>query len=208
MKVIKYIIKRITIFLLLILSLILYPHKVYGKKNIPKKIPYLVYANHISLIDPVFIVTTFFFRNTFYMGKEELFRNPILSWYFKAIGGFPVKRGTADMVAIKQCVNYIKGGDVMVIFPEGTRNQGDFKQLQTFHNGAALVIYNSKAPAIPVYIENKKNMRMFSFTKVYIGEMLDFSDFTGEKLTSENLSACTDTLKEEIEKLIKNANKV
>ncbi len=208
MKVLKYIIKRITIFLLFILSLILYPHKVYGRKNIPKNIPYLIYVNHISLIDPVFIVTAFFFRNTFYMGKEELFKNPVLSWYFKAIGGFPVKRGSADMVAIKQCVNYIKQGDVMVIFPEGTRNQGDFNELQEFHNGAALVIYNSKAPAVPVYLENKKRMKMFSFTKVHIGEMIDFKEFISQKLTSENLTACTDSLKKEMENLMKNAKKL
>ncbi len=208
MKVIKYIIKRITILILFILSLILYPHRVYGKKNIPKKIPYLIYANHVSLIDPVFIVTAFFFRNTFYMGKEELFKNPVLSWYFKAIGGFPVKRGSADMVAIRECVSHIKAGDLMVIFPEGTRNQGDFSKLQQFHNGAALVLYNSKAPAVPVYIENKKNMKIFSFTKVHIGEMVDFKEFTSQKLTSENLSACTDALKAEMEKLMENAKKL
>ncbi len=96
----------------------------------------------------------------------------------------------------------------MVIFPEGTRNQGDFNELQEFHNGAALVIYNSKAPAVPVYLENKKRMKMFSFTKVHIGEMMNFKEFTSQKLTSDNLTACTDSLKKEMENLMKNAKKI
>lgn len=202
MKVIKYIIRRLTIILLFILAHILYPHRVYGRKNIPKGIPYLIYANHISMIDPVFIVITFFFRNTYYMGKEELFKYPVLRGYFRAIGGFPVKRGSADMTAIRECVNIIKQGNVMVIFPEGTRNQGDFNELQTFHNGASLVLYNSKAPAVPVYIENKKKMRMFSFTKVHIGKPVDMSEFTDKRLSSENLSASTVKLKSELEKMM------
>jgi len=202
MKVVKFIIRKLTIYLLLILSHILYPHRIYGKKNRPKNIPYLIYANHISLIDPVFIVTAFINRDTYYMGKEELFKNRILNWYFRAIGGFPVKRGSADMVAIRQCVNYIKSGDIMVIFPEGTRNQGDDTVLQKFHNGASLVLFNSKAPALPVYIENKKKMKIFSYTKVHIGELVDLSEYTSKKLSSENLTSCTDKLKDEMEKLM------
>jgi len=202
MKVVKFIIRKLTIYLLLILSHILYPHRIYGKKNRPKNIPYLIYANHISLIDPVFIVTAFINRDTYYMGKEELFKNRILNWYFRAIGGFPVKRGSADMVAIRQCVNYIKSGDIMVIFPEGTRNQGDDTILQKFHNGASLVLFNSKAPALPVYIENKKKMKIFSYTKVHIGELVDLSEYTSKKLSSENLTSCTDKLKDEMEKLM------
>lgn len=208
MKVIKYIIRRLTIILLFILAHILYPHRVYGRKNIPKGIPYLIYSNHISMIDPVFIVTTFFFRNTHFMGKEELFKNPVLSWYFRAIGGFPVKRGSADMTAIRQCVNIIKQGEVMVIFPEGTRNQGDFNELQTFHNGASLVLYNSKVPAVPVYLENKKGMRMFSFTKVHIGKPIDMSEFTDKRLSSDNLSASTAKLKAEMQKMMEKAKKI
>ncbi|MBN2879046.1 MAG: 1-acyl-sn-glycerol-3-phosphate acyltransferase [Clostridia bacterium] len=202
MKVINYIIRRLSIILLSVLSAIVYPHRVYGRKNIPKNIPYLIYGNHISMIDPVFIITAFSSRNTFYMGKEELFKNPILSWYFRVMGGFPVKRGTADMAAIRQCVNHIKDGDIMVIFPEGTRNTGDHTKLQEFHNGASLVLHNSKVSAIPVYLENKKKMRIFSFTKVHIGELIDMSEYTEGKLTSEKLSASTERLKVELEKLV------
>jgi len=208
MKVIKYIIRRLTIIILYILAHILYPHRVYGRKNIPKGIPYLIYANHVSMIDPVFIVTAFFFRDTHYMGKEELFKNPILAWYFRAIGGFPVKRGSADMIAIRQCVNIIKRGEVMVIFPEGTRNLGDYTELQKFHNGASLVLSNSKAPAVPVYIENKKKMKMFSFTKVHIGKPLDMSEYTSKRLSSENLSASTSKLKAELEQMMEKAKKI
>ena len=204
MKIIKYIVRKTSIFILFILLYILYPHKVYGRKNIPKDIPYLIYGNHTSMIDPVYIVTAFVSRNTYYMGKEELFKNPILSWYFNAIGGFPVKRGTADMAAIRQCVRHIKEGDIMVIFPEGTRNKGDVNKLQKFHNGASLVLFNSKVSALPVYIENKKNMRLFSFTRVHIGKLIDMNEYTSGKLTSENLSVCTDKLKEELVKLMTN----
>ncbi len=204
MKVIKYIIRRLTIYLLFFLSHILFPHKAYGTKNIPKKGPFMIYSNHISMLDPVFIVTTFLFKNSYYMGKEELFKNPILGWYFKAIGGFPVKRGTADMVAIRQCVNIIKQGDVMVIFPEGTRNQGNLKELQEFRNGASLVLYNSKAPALPVYIESRKKVKLFSFTKIHIGKLMDMNEFSSQKLSSDNLNACTQKLKDELEELMKN----
>lgn len=208
MKVANKIVRSVSLFILLILSYILYPHRVYGRKNIPKKTPFLLYGNHTSLIDPVFVITAFKKRMTYYMGKEELFRNPVLNWYFRAIGGFPVKRGSADMVAIKQCVNHIKDGDVMVIFPEGTRNQGDVTKLQKFHNGAALVLINAKAPALPVYIENKKNMRLFSFTKVHIGQLIDTSEYINKRLTSENLTACTGRLQSGLEELMEKAKKL
>ena len=208
MKVVNSIVRNISLFILMILSYILYPHRVYGRKNIPKKTPFLLYGNHTSLIDPVFVVTAFIKRMTYYMGKEELFKKPILNWYFRAIGGFPVKRGSADMIAIRQCVSHIKNGDVMVIFPEGTRNQGDVTKLQKFHNGASLVLFNAKAPALPVYIENKKNMRLFSFTKIHIGELINMSEYTSKKLNNENLTACTNKLQAGLQELMEKAKKV
>src|SRR6266540_929181 len=69
----------------------LWPLKVYGVENIPKKGAAIVVCNHLSMVDP-FMIGYAAPRTICFMGKEELFRNPVVGFFVRATGAFPVDR--------------------------------------------------------------------------------------------------------------------
>lgn len=93
--------------------------QVEGKDNIPLRGAVIIAANHKSYFDPPLAGVAFHNRRLSYMAKSELFRNPLFGWLIRKLGAFPVKRNSADMGAIRQSVRIIKGGEALLIFPEG-----------------------------------------------------------------------------------------
>ena len=95
-----------------------------GRENLPKDRGYVLCPNHLSAIDPVFVVLARFWgKKMWVMAKEELFRNPIVAWLFRHVGVFPVARGRGDRSALDSAIESVRGGRGMLIFPEGTRNK-------------------------------------------------------------------------------------
>ena len=161
MKVIEFIVYKTVIFLCKVFTHLFYPNKVYGKENLKINEPYILYANHIKVLDPIIIVGSVLNRKAYFMGKEELFRKKFAKWFFSAIGGFPVKRGTADMRAIKKSIGFLKSGDCITIFPEGTRNKNEDGTLQEFHNGLGIIALQSMCKMIPCYIDSPGGYKPF-----------------------------------------------
>ena len=93
-----------------------------GTENIPAGGGYILMANHRSMIDPI-ILAEKAHGQVRYMGKMELFRNPILGWALRTIGTFPVDRGAGDTSAIDNSRKVIEEGDILGIFPEGHRSK-------------------------------------------------------------------------------------
>ena len=108
------------------LAWLLFPFKALGRENIPPagaEPPVIFCANHVSIIDPVFLEMCQK-RHIFFMAKAELFD----SWFGrnilgKALGAFPVKRGAGDTGAIDTAEEIVRSGRVLGIFPEGTRSK-------------------------------------------------------------------------------------
>jgi 1-acyl-sn-glycerol-3-phosphate acyltransferase len=94
-----------------------------GVENVPTEGPFVLAANHLTNMD-VFFMQFSLSRPIFFMGKEELFRNPIMDWMLRQMGGFPVYRGAHDEWAICHAEHVLEQGQVLGIFPEGTRNRG------------------------------------------------------------------------------------
>ena len=100
---------------------LLHPVTVQGLENLPRHGALLV-ANHASNWDPLVLATALPMDYRLrVMGKEELFRNPILAWVIRVGGAFPVNRGGADIQAVKTAIQSLKQGWNLLIFPEGTR---------------------------------------------------------------------------------------
>ena len=95
--------------------------KVEGTENIPKDGPLVIASNHLSLLDPP-VLGTAATRKVHFMAKEELFV-PVLGTIYKILGAFPVRRGGADRAAIKHGIDILESGQVLAIFPEGTRSK-------------------------------------------------------------------------------------
>lgn len=123
--------------------------RVVGRHNVPKSGPFIVSPVHRSNLDtPVSAAITR--RRMRYMGKESLWASTAGGWFLTTLGGFPVKRGTADREALRACIEVIERGEPLVMFPEGTRQSGP--EVQPLFSGAAYVACRTQVPIIPVGI--------------------------------------------------------
>lgn len=128
----------------------LFPIKVNGRENLPKKGAFILASNHKSNIDPMIIPICCYFKMGF-VAKEELFQKKILRWLLPKLGAIPIRRGAADVSAIKTVIRQLKAGRPMLIFPEGTRvlDEADRK----VQSGVGFIVEKSKVPVVPLYIE-------------------------------------------------------
>ena len=122
---------------------LLHPVTVQGLENLPRHGALLV-ANHASNWDPLVLATALPMDYRLrVMGKEELFRNPILAWAIRVGGAFPVNRGGADIQAVKTAIQTIQGGHNLLIFPEGTTIRNGIGKADGLpahaHSGAAVI---------------------------------------------------------------------
>ena len=120
-----------------------------GRENIPRTGGVILAPNHISYVDPP-IVGCYLRRQVHYMAKEELFRSKLMAAWMRAVGTFPVRRGTADRKALKQAIDLLNQGRVVCIFPEGTRSPDG--RLQEPELGIGLVALKSQSPIVPVAV--------------------------------------------------------
>ena len=89
-------------------------------------------------------------RRVRYLGKEELFRPKPLGWFMRSIGTFPVRRGEADLDAMRGALGLLNDGEAMLVFPEGTRQPSD--DIGPVFDGTAWLAAKSGAPVLPVGI--------------------------------------------------------
>lgn len=129
--------------------------RVEGAHHEPAAGPVLVVANHTSAADPV-LVAIALRRRVITMGKEELFRVPVLGWWLRSLGGFPVRRGEPDRRALHVATRELVRGGVVVIFPEGTRSIDG--RLQSAEPGAALLALRTGATVLPVAVVGAHRM--------------------------------------------------
>ncbi|MGI6527249.1 MAG: lysophospholipid acyltransferase family protein [Caldicoprobacterales bacterium] len=184
-----YIIRTI---LIPIIYLLFWP-KVRGKENLPAQGSTIIYSNHTSLFDPV-ILACLLPRKIHFMAKKELFRFPPAGAILRRVGAFPVKRGSADMTAIKTALRTLKEGKVFGIFPEGTRSKSG--NLQTFTHGVAAIAQKSKAVAIPVSITGE--YKIFRPIQVTIGKPLNLEQYYNKKANSELLDQISEEMSEAV----------
>ncbi len=127
----------------------LLPLRVNGLEHVPHAGPLLLVSNHVSNADPI-ILELVSPRPLFFMGKQELFRNPIFHWLLDRFGGFPVERGTADRAALRHARIILANGIALGMFPEGGRSKTG--ALVRGHAGVGLLALLSQSPILPVGI--------------------------------------------------------
>jgi len=159
--------------------------KVSGRDNVPDHGAVILCANHISYFDPP-LVGSPLRRKVHYMAKEELFNIPVLGWLIHQFGAFPVKRGGVSRDAIRNSIKLLNSGEIMGIFPEGSRKNAGIGQ-----KGAASLALKSKAVVIPVAIIGKYTW--FKRMKIMYGRPVDLSEFA-ESSTSQNLEMATEKI--------------
>ena len=135
-----------------------------------------------------------FKRKVNVLAKEELFKNGFLCWIADLFGIYPVKRGKADMQAIKISLTLLKRNELLLMFPEGTRN-GMAKGIKP-KNGAVLIAATAGKPIIPIGIQG--SFKPFTKVIVNIGKPIDYSKLKEEVKDKEQASELTKELMKEI----------
>lgn len=170
-----------------------------GLENIPKEGGVILCSNHIHALDSVLYVTRIR-RMVYSMGKEELFNTKFKNWFMRAMGVFPVKRDSASEEAINTSIQHLNDGDLLAIFPEGTRN-GLAKGVKP-KKGVALIALKAKAPIVPMAMEG--SFKPFTKIKIRIGEPMEFSEYypkEGEKINPRHLITITNTVMDKVVEL-------
>lgn len=129
--------------------------KVVGKENVPTSGAFVLAPIHRSNIDtPLAAAVTR--RRLRFMGKDSLWKVPVVKSVLSALGGFPVTRGTADREALSRCIAVLQSGEPLVLFPEGTRQSGPI--VQNLFDGASYVAVKAGVPIVPVGIGGSENV--------------------------------------------------
>jgi 1-acyl-sn-glycerol-3-phosphate acyltransferase len=145
-----------------------------GRENVPSAGPAIVAANHRSLIDiPVVCMPTR--RMVWFMAKEELFASKLVGPVLRALGGFPVRRGKPDRSALQRSFELLRSGEILGIFPEGTRTPG--ARFEELEEGFAYIALKSGVPVVPVAISGTeavfppgRKLPQFVKIRVRVGE--------------------------------------
>lgn len=179
-----------------------YRRRVWGRENLPENGGYIIIANHQRLFDPAFIDFAVG-KRVRYMAKAEIFKNPISAAFFRILGAFPVNRGKSDVSAVKTADNVLKNGEILGIFPEGTRSKTG--ELLKFKNGAALVAAQTGADILPIYIEYSNGVRPFSKVTLRILPVIKNEELSIRDGNSASLREATRRFREVIENAEKEA---
>jgi len=107
-----------------------------GKEHVAKSGPVILAPNRVSYLDPV-IVGVATSRRVHFMARKELFRNPLVGWFLHALQAFPVTRERIDPSTLKRTLSLLAAGQVVLMFPEGTR--GDGRTVRPAKPGIAVV---------------------------------------------------------------------
>jgi 1-acyl-sn-glycerol-3-phosphate acyltransferase len=125
-----------------------------GTSNLPEEGPVILVSNHLSVYD-MFPIQFVLPRPLFYMAKDELHQKAVLDPILRQLGSFPVKRGARDTWAMDHAAKVLTHGQVLAMFPEGTRSS---KGLRTGKSGAARLAVSEKCPIAPVALEGTQAM--------------------------------------------------
>lgn len=166
--------------ILIPLMKIFFPYTVKGKKNLENcNGAYILCSNHLSNLDPVFLVVSNK-KQICFMAKSELFKNFILGYVLRKLGAFSIERGKGDRKAMSDAEKILKNGETLGIFIEGTRSKtGEFLRP---HSGTAFLACKVKSPVIPVCItgggKNNK-IKLFKKTIISYGKPMNIEDMPG-----------------------------
>lgn len=143
----------------------------------------LLVCNHVSFADPVFHYVALRPQQwPRFMAKDDVLRGWV-GWFLGMHGAFPVKRDSADLSAVKRAARYLRDGELVGMFPEGTRRGRGNVELR-IHAGMALIARMGKAPIVPSTLHNSEKIKpkvggLIHFPKLTLeyGEPLYLEDF-------------------------------
>lgn len=173
-----------------------------GREHVPREGGCVLAANHVSNLDPWSLGLPLFPRRYLrFMAKSELYWWP-LGHVLDAGGAFPVRRGQGDLEALRTAVELCRQGEIVVMFPEGTRRKKGLRKKHEAraHTGAARIALEAGVPLVPAAIAGTDRLTRLGPLRVAYGPPLALDDLRGREL-KEVAHEATDRLMAEISRL-------
>ena len=195
----KIIVRKITKGFLRTLYRIAYRMEITGEENKTKAGQnggFIICANHVNFLDAVAVVV-FSKEKIRFIGKYDLARIGIIRWLEHLFDVIPIKRNTQDIEAMKRSLKALKNGEILGIFPEGTRR--GMEKNKKIKNGASFMAIRAGVPVVPVGISG--SFKPFSKVRITYGEPLDMSKYKVKGQEKECQEQATKEIMENIVRL-------
>lgn len=124
--------------------------EVTGQEQVPRTGGVILASNHLSFIDPP-VLGAACPRRIVFMARRNLFSQPLLGAFMRGVHVIPLARGEADVSAIRAATLQLRSGNVVTIFPEGTRQLSG--RLGVAKRGVGLLAAAAKVPIVPVLVQ-------------------------------------------------------
>jgi 1-acyl-sn-glycerol-3-phosphate acyltransferase len=188
-------------------ALALFRTRFLGVENVPTSGAVLS-GNHVSYMDPV-LLWCGAPRPCHFMAKAELWDLKVIGWGLPRLWAFPVKRGESDRTSIATATELLTSGELIGVFPEGTRGVSGSPQLEEAHGGAAFLAMRAGVPIVPiafvgterVWPKGKRFPRLARVTISYGKPILpeDFADGSRKERVAATTRMLMSRIAEELE---------
>jgi 1-acyl-sn-glycerol-3-phosphate acyltransferase len=131
------------------------PGTVRGAEHIPLSGSFILASNHFSFFEPPILAVSSP-REIHFMAKKSLFGIPIFGSLIRSLNSIPINRGSADVAGLNQAVALLRGGEPLLIFPEGGRNKTG--RLKGAKGGIGYLVLATGLPIIPAYVRNSNQI--------------------------------------------------
>ena len=186
-----------------------------GAEKLPKNGPAIVVCNHLSYLDPL-TFSHFLYNNgraPRYLGKESVFRIPVIGWVIKGAGQIPVSRESKDAIkGYEHAIAVLKAGHLLGVYPEGTLTRDENLWPMKGKTGVARLALQTGVPVYPcaswgpekVIPPYGKRIKLFPRTKVSVimGDPVDLSKWQGRAEDPSAVEEATEAIMDEITKLL------
>jgi len=116
----------------------------------------VIACNHVGWADSLWMAYAVYPRQLRYMSKEELFGSTLSRWVLTHGGSVPIDRADPSPSSIKTAVNMLQQGEIILIFPSGTRSEENI----AFKRGAATIALHARVPLVPAFFQGPKQMQV------------------------------------------------
>ena len=182
----------------------IFPVKYHNLEEFRLDAPYILMSNHKSALDPLVLAQPCKKYEVRFVGKKELTKKKwVAKLLEKGLHMITVDRHNSDLAAMRQCLRTLRDGNVLAIFPEGTRHQPDLMaQVET---GTAVLALKASVPLLPVYIKYKP--RFLRMNHVYIGPPMDISDLSAQGVDAAVVDQACERIKNTFLQMREESNK-
>src|SRR5450756_709479 len=116
----------------------------------------VIACNHVGWADSLWMAYAVYPRQLRYMSKEELFGSTLSRWVLTHGGSVPIDRADPSPSSIKSAVDILQHGEIILIFPSGTRSE----ERIAFKRGAATIALHARVPLVPAFFQGPKQMQV------------------------------------------------